>query len=119
MSTYKFKQVVGERFHYWGRLKDGVFAGPVTITYARPEQQSKLDGHQYSGINDRDGKEIYYNCERFTFRHTDTDVSGLDGLLAFDVTTQVASIWTKDGQRLSVEGASDIKVVDNVYLIEE
>jgi hypothetical protein len=52
MSNIKYKQRVGDRWHYWGYI-DGCFIGPIT------NQQPKPVNCQFTGFTDIHGVDIY------------------------------------------------------------
>ena len=50
MREIKFRQRIGDQWHYWGFLEDGAFTGIASI--CEPS-------YQYIGFCDRNGEEIY------------------------------------------------------------
>jgi len=58
MSAIKYRQLVGDRWHYWGFLPSSdikrlLFTGPVT------NQQTNPIHCQFTGLHDVTGEEIY------------------------------------------------------------
>lgn len=104
----KFRQRVGNQFHYWGYLLDNAFVSPFT------NQEPKSIHDRYIRINDVDGKEIYENdiVEAVTTEHPIEKVKG--------------SIFYEDGEylidrdnnpscSLAVVDIYRLKIVGNVY----
>lgn len=52
MRDIKYRQRVGDRWHYWGYI-DGCFIGPITSNERNPKN------YQYTGLKDKNGVEIY------------------------------------------------------------
>ena len=54
MREIKFRQWIGNRFHYYGFLRAGEFAGPI------PPLEKALElCQQFTDLKDKNGKEIY------------------------------------------------------------
>ena len=50
MREIKFRQFINGKFHYWGNKNQDCFIGPVTPV---------IESQQFTGLLDRNGKEIY------------------------------------------------------------
>lgn len=109
MREIKFRQFYDGGVHYWGyenisESKNPVFTGPVL------GQRKFVESHQYTGLKDANGVEIY---EGDILR-----CLGFDGVVGFDIDEPRFSVTpTGEGESLALikQEMHHFKVIGNIY----
>ena len=102
MRPLKFRQMINGRFHYWGFLEKDCFVGP-----ANPSDPSQ----QFTGLSDRNGKEIYEGDVVCTSLLIPGEVKWGDDIACFEVVHSLGS----RGLFGYIKEGSGVLVIGNVH----